>query len=694
MRKNQAFIIVMLIAGNLFAVAPVSADKELTVMNLTGDWEAAGDLPWQALLLSLQGLANKNGPHIYFIYPDDYIHPDVKAVLAYYQTRHHFKLFTPSSVEQAVVKYKKYLKAYVVWDPAVVPSLMVAFTVAGLEEALVVTEAFIPLAEKLGLKPVADFRQKFIGKSDLEIFKWAYETYWPRCSRDYLIYLGERCTGLHGKPGMWPGIADFGIVHQAFFTDLSASPADQDEYRLADQIMSEMKPYAYVYGWHSYCKDKEPEHLTLVSRHALIISEGLATLPNMSFHGQVPVSPDFKFKQKATFNPDPQVEDKVYLAMIQSDGMGTGSTWMKPGRGEIPYGWEANEEWFNTAPALLQFYYESASANDRFIGSLSGPGYFYPKAFAGDKLAGVLRLENELMKKMDLRVFGIMDFSEGDEFVGNIDLPKSIVDAYYENMPYALGFINGYTAANTYDCRNGRPLISYNYYVDPDKPVQEVAEDLKELARLNPKRPYFLPVHVRETNTVRRIKTIMDLLGPEYKTVPPEELMIMAGKKPTMVTRFLDHHPDFSGHWKLDGKQSKNTYWIGFELDIDHRGQVFNLTTMVRYSLYIHHRELRTAKTLIIGGPAVASLEELPRRMGFLAAQTDSIYTRANWTDDGKTLTLTAEMNLQTSQGFFPMTTTNTFALSADGMTLTVTERRLTRESDDPTAVYVYRRQL
>jgi len=692
--KTQIFLFVLLCAGMAVAGPAGALERTITVMDLSGDWEAEGDLPWQAMLLSLQGLANQHGPHLYFLYPPDYIHPDVRAVLDYYKTRHRMKAVACTTVDEAVAKYVQYAKGYVVWDPTRVPSLMVSFTVAGLEQALVVTEAYIPLAERHGLKPVADFRHRFTDRSDLEIFQWAYDMYWPRCSRDYLIYLGERCTGLNGRPGMMPGIADFGMVHKAFFTDLSASPADPDEYRLADKIMSEMKPYGYVYGWHSYCKDKEPEQLTLLSRHGLIISEGLATLPNMSFHGQVPVSADFQFRQKAGYNPHPKIENKVYLAMIQSDGMGTGSTWMKPGRGEIPYGWEANEEWFITAPALLQFYYESATVNDRFIGSLSGPGYFYPKAFAPDKLAGALQRENELMKKMDLRVFGIMDFSEGDEFVGNIDLPKSVVDAYYANIPYALGFINGYTAANTYDCRNGRPLLSYNYYVDPEKPVEEVAEDLRELAVLNPQRPYFLPVHVRETNTVRRIKTIMEQLGPEFQIVPPEELMIMAGEKPTMITRFLDHHPDFSGHWKLDAKQSKNTYWIGYELDIDHRDKIFSITTTVRYSLYVHHRELRTAKTLVIGGPAVGSLEELPRRMEFLAAKTDSIRTRAEWDPDGKTLLLTSDMILETSQGFSPLTTASRFVLSEDAMTLTVTERRLSRKSQAPTARFVYRRVL
>ena len=74
----------------LFAIhPPMSADtppanaRDVTTIDISGDWEAAGDLPRQALLISLQGLANKHDASIYLVFPDDYTHPDVKAVLQY-----------------------------------------------------------------------------------------------------------------------------------------------------------------------------------------------------------------------------------------------------------------------------------------------------------------------------------------------------------------------------------------------------------------------------------------------------------------------------------------------------------------------------------------------------------------------------------------------------------------------------------
>lgn len=678
---------------NASATGATQAPRNVTVVDMTGDWEAAGDLPRQALILSIQGLANRDSARLYLLYPESHVHGGTKPILDFYRARHNIRTTTATVAEELVSRYRKHFKGYVVWDTTVVPSLMVAFTIAGIEDALVVTSTHLPMMKRLGIPPVIDLRERFRGQTDAAIFQWAFDHYWDRCSRDYLVYLGEHCRGLKNGPGMRPAIADFAIANRAFCSDLSARPGAGAEYALAERIMSEMKPLSYVYGWHSYCKDKEEEHITMVSRHALVMAEGLATVPNLSFHHGIPLSPDFTFRQKAAFNPDPPVGEKVYIALIESDGLGIGS-WNRPGRGELPYGWEMNEEYMTTAPALLQYYYETATDQDHFIGSLSGPGYFYPKYFPPDLLPAVLRREDSLMRRMDLQVFGIMDFSEGDYHVGNADLPEQVVDAYYKNIPSALGFLNGYGPANTFDCRDGRPFLSYNYYVEVRKSVEEVAEDLRELARINPRRPYFLPVHVREDNDVQRMKAIIDLLGPEFEVVPPAEFMIMAGKRPTMVTRFLDRKPDFSGHWKLDRAQSRNVFPSSYELAIDHRGPVISITTTAREHRYVHNRELRTSKTVVIGGPPVAGAEEVTRRMGYSGGFADSISTSAAWKDDGTTLMMKTHAVVATSQGQHSVTTTGEYTLSTDLMTLTVKEWRSTRTDREPVTVYVYHREL
>ncbi|MCK5740377.1 hypothetical protein KAH55_14405, partial [bacterium] len=239
----------------LLVAVPASQAKVaevVAVLDISGDWMAESDLSWQAMAISMQGHANRDMGNIYLLYPRDYKHPGTHTVLEYYQNERDIKTQTYDSADDLVRDYAQDLKKCVVWDRNVLTTLRLAFTVAGLEDALIVSDRQLPLAKELGLEIVADFRDQFTGKTDAEIYEWAIAEYWGQCSRDYLLYLGEWCrVGPDNKPGMKPGIGDFGIIQGAFFTDLSTSPADPDEYVLADKLHREMNDYAYMFGWHS-----------------------------------------------------------------------------------------------------------------------------------------------------------------------------------------------------------------------------------------------------------------------------------------------------------------------------------------------------------------------------------------------------------------------------------------------------------
>ena len=504
------------------------------MMTLADNWAIDGKLPVQAMLISLQGIANNGAPRLYFVYPEKWDFLFTPSVLEYYKNKHRYTFTELTSPENALQTFKQFVKGYVVWDKSVRTSLIVAFTVAGLEKAIVVSEDLIPLAEHAGLKQVTDLRGKFTGKTDAQIFQWAYDQYWDRCSRDFVVWMG----GEHGKI-MRPGVADFGIMKQAFFTDVSTKPEDTEEYALASKIMSGQKPMSLVMGWHSYAKDKERDHVRLASSYALRV-EGLHTLPNMSFSSQTALTPGFTFKNNHQVKPGVSYTPgkKVYVSCIQTDCLGLGA-WLKPGRGEIPYAWEVTMNWVWLAPTMLEYFYGMATPNDYFIGSLGGPGYMYPKAIPKQYLPQSIAKARELMKQLDLNVFEIMDYSEGATVEGNSDLPREVVDAFYEGMPDAIGFVNGYAPSYTFAVRNGRPLISFDYYLSETRPEAEAVADLMELAAMNSARPYFLLVHVRQWSDIRRVKGILDKLGSEFEVVPLDVFLKMAGTTPTFKERFL-----------------------------------------------------------------------------------------------------------------------------------------------------------
>jgi hypothetical protein len=508
--------------------------KTAYFMNLEDEWTIDGKLPEQAFLISLQGLANQGGPRLYFVYPEKWDFRFTPDVLSFLKNERNYTFTQLRTAEQALKTLKEFVKGYVVWDKAVRTSLIVAFTVAGLEQAVVISEEIIPMVEKENLKMIADFRGKFAGQPDFQIYSWAHDQYWHRCSKEYIVWMG----GEHGNI-MKPGVADWGIYKKAFFNDLSTKESDAEEYGLAKKLLSEMKPMSFVFGWHSYKKDKERDHVKLTSSYALRV-EGLHTLPNMSFSSQVPPSPGFQFKNNHNLVPGKKYnpKKKVYLSCIQTDCLGLGA-WNQPGRGEVPYAWEVTMNWVWLAPAMMEFFYSQATQNDYFIGALSGPGYMYPKAIPQKYLPQLIVKARELMETLDLNVFEIMDYSEGATVEGNTELTKQVVAEYYKGMPEAIGFVNGYAPSFTFTTKDGRPLISFDYYLSPDRPEADAAADLIELSSVNKKRPYFLLMHVRQWSDIKRVKRILDKLPENFEVVPLDIFLKMAGEAPTFEERFL-----------------------------------------------------------------------------------------------------------------------------------------------------------
>lgn len=507
--------------------------KQAYALTLEDNWEIDGKLPVNAMLISLQGVVNKNGPLLYILYPEDWPFTYVRSVYGFYRDTRNYTFRELRTAEEAILALKQYVRGYVVWDKNVRNSLTVAFTIAGLESAIVVDGDLIPVAEKAGLRPVKDLRGTFAGMNDTQIYQWAYDRYWNRCSKEYIIWMGGEFGNV-----MKPAVADWGIFKGAFFSDLSCRVTDTTEYRLADRLLAEMKPMSLVMGWHSYKKDLEREYVTLTSRYGHRV-EGLHTLPDLSFSAQVPASPGFVYRNNHTLVPGtvPAPEKKVYVTCVQTDGIGLGA-WLKPGRGEIPYAWEVLTNYTWMAPAMAEYFYTLATPNDYFIGCLSGPGYMYPKAVPPHLLKQLIAISREQMKTLDLRVFETMDYSEGATVEGNTDLPENIVKMYYDGLPEAIGFINGYAPSHTFAVRNGRPFISYDYYLSPVRPEADAVADLQELARVNPARPYFLLVHIRESSDIKRVKGILERLGPEFEVIALDTFLAMAGQQPTFKERF------------------------------------------------------------------------------------------------------------------------------------------------------------
>src|SRR5690606_28901190 len=92
--------------------------------------------------------------------------------------------------------------------------------------------------------------------------------------------------------------------------------------------------------------------------------------------------------------------------------------------------------------------------------------------------------------------------------------------------------------ARTFDDRDGVPFISYDYYLDPPRPIEEATADLNELITLNNKRHYFLLMHIREANTVGKVAKILDGLHETAEVVPLDVFLKQAASQPTYRIRY------------------------------------------------------------------------------------------------------------------------------------------------------------
>ncbi len=334
--------------GDLKLVFKRAEDNNAYEIRLTDDWHIDSKLPEHACIISVQGIVNEKKPLLYLNFGPEYPFNCTEDIYNFLEKQKHFSFTKLRNLEQVLETFKDHIKGYIVWDKKERTSLIVAYTLAGLEKGIVITEDMILLAQKMGFKQIEDYRGKFTGKSDYEIYSWAKEKYWSRCSRDLIVWIG----GVH-HPYMMPACADYGMINKGFCSDLSARATDTLEYNLTRSLFAEMTPLSQVWGWHSYKKDREEEMTTLLSSYALV-SDGLNTHPNTSFLVHVPVTPGFKFKNNHQAEPGKKYipEKKIYVSLIQTDGLGIGA-WLKPGRGSIPYAWEVSMKFLHMSPAMI-----------------------------------------------------------------------------------------------------------------------------------------------------------------------------------------------------------------------------------------------------------------------------------------------------------------------------------------------------
>ena len=151
---------------------------------------------------------------------------------------------------------------------------------------------------------------------------------------------------------------------------------------------------------------------------------------NWSFHTQVTCPAD-KWLQQSSPQREPQVEGTRLLAFIASecttqkasgDGMQHGA-WLDPARGKVAINWGMSAAFATQAPAVVDFYYSTATPNDYFVsGEIgAGMGFAVPPLMPDDSWQALLEDAVPLWGAMDLSCMDI--YANDGYYDGQADWP-------------------------------------------------------------------------------------------------------------------------------------------------------------------------------------------------------------------------------------------------------------------------------
>lgn len=325
--------------------------------------------------------------------------------------------YTRENKYDLLAKYASEVQGIVLYDPSLSPHYRnLAGTIAGLRRALPMTAEIAAQARehKINLKTLVDLRELTF-TSPLEIYGHLYTNYWEQCTKR--LILSARPTD---RGGDFHHTRDLAAAVGAGILWLDARiPAERDLLRKFYRTMKAGD--AVALGWYP----TERSGITTASEF------GIGTLAadhylnstvysGMDHHIQVPPIPKM-----------PPLENKAYIALFISDGdniqyvqRGMRRYWDQSAkvRGEFPLNWTIAPGLVDIGPALLNYYYTTATTNDCFVSGPSGMGYLMPYntltepgapvgLYLADpaRMEGYARLTETYLKRSGLRVITIWD---------------------------------------------------------------------------------------------------------------------------------------------------------------------------------------------------------------------------------------------------------------------------------------------
>ncbi len=379
----------------------------------------------QLTLLSLQGLVNRNRAELYLDFSNET--GNVSSILMFL-TRHYG---VPYDVVTLTWVYEHYLPAragIVVYDPSRPESVNIVTMMASLQNAVIAgPDTASALHAAYGLPILFDYAtSNWTALDAVGAYDRALQGLFPSMDANLLAILPPDRLALR----------DYLVATRTFvFYDAQGVLASPAELASTQRILAATPRGIPILGWFdSPTLTEENAFVQLASQYGKEVL-GSQTVPNLSVltafgRNQTHVQPG------SPGAPMP-LENKTYAVVAVPDGDNLDFVanrmrmlWAEPEHGTFPLAWSLSPLLASLAPPYLDYYYASASPDDRFVAGPSGAGYVYPDYLGSGDLVPYLQFTARYLNATDMDVAWLLNAFTASE----IPYEPATLSAYVDGL--------------------------------------------------------------------------------------------------------------------------------------------------------------------------------------------------------------------------------------------------------------------
>lgn len=509
--------------------------QHLTIYDIR---QASSDV--QLAVSTLAGIINRPQPQVYLLATgeDDFWLQQLAASIPHETS--------PASNDDALAAmltaFPNAAKGLIIHDPALPDSINIATMMAAQQDSIVVSPDQVAALQASHQLPIL---------ADLRAQRWQQRAAAYDWARQNLLQ-GTSTRIIAGlDPKIYAGLRAFLVATRAFIywldsRDFLPDPREhwQSERGLMQQIFSSFAGQAVHLGW--FIDEASGVSLASMAAIPVLASDFMTNLEIWTA-----ITPDTAPTRGASLPPSAQTPapSKVYLSFTVSDGDNLQyiqhrmlRLWRDPARGTFPLGWTFSPLIAEAAPAICNYYLNSATPNDELIAGPSGAGYMFPSYWPTDQLPAFLERTGQSMQNLGMTQVELLDAgflqSLGIPFLGDLLHPGMTLSdrALQEKIIQAMAAfgINGVFSGSGVIFRpswNVFENIPVYENLGLAGSVSQTVSMVKLAAATFLKRPLFLNVYILAWNMMPSdIKRAIEQLGSDYEIVTPGTLLAMLAK--------------------------------------------------------------------------------------------------------------------------------------------------------------------